>query len=35
MFMAEEELAVQITEVDCVQVDDVNFAEAREDEVLE
>lgn len=33
--MSEEELPVEIAEVDCVQIDDVNLAEAGEDEVLE
>lgn len=32
---AEQELAVEIAQVDGVQVDDVDLAEAREDEVLE
>lgn len=35
MLHAEQELAVEIAQVDGVQVDDVDLAEAREDEVLE
>jgi hypothetical protein len=27
MFMTEEELAIEITQVDCIKVDDVDFAE--------
>ena len=35
MLMTEEELSIQITEVDGIQIDDVNFAEAGEDKVLQ
>ncbi len=35
MFVPEKELSVEIAEVDCIEVDDVDFAEAGEDEVLE
>jgi hypothetical protein len=35
MFVSEEELAVEVAEVDCVEIDDVDFAEAGEGEVLE
>lgn len=34
MFVTEEELAVQVTEVDCIEIDDVNLSEAGEDEVF-
>jgi hypothetical protein len=33
--MSEEELPVEITQVDGVEVDDVDLAEASQDEVLE
>lgn len=35
MFMSEEELAVEIAKVDCVKVDDMDFAEASQGEVFE
>lgn len=35
MFVTEEELAIKITEVDGVKINDVDFTETREDEVLE
>lgn len=35
MFLSKEELAVQVAEIDCVKVDDVNFTEAGEDKVLQ
>lgn len=35
MFVSEEELAVEVAEVDCVEVDDMYFAEAGQGEVLE
>jgi hypothetical protein len=35
MLVAEEELAIQVTEIDCIEIDDVNLAEAGEDEVFE
>jgi len=33
--MAKEELAVEVTEVDCIEIDDVNLSEAGENEVFE
>lgn len=33
--MSEKELAVQVTQVDGVKVDNMDFAEARQDEVFE
>jgi hypothetical protein len=35
MFVSKEELAVEIAQVDCVKVNDVNFAEAGQCKVLE
>jgi hypothetical protein len=35
MLMPKEELSVEVTEVDSIEIDDVNFAESCEDEVLE
>lgn len=35
MFMSEEELPVKVAEVDGIEIDNVDFAEAAEDEVLE
>ena len=35
MFISEEELAVEVAEVYCIEIDDVNFAEAGQGEVLE
>lgn len=35
MLMSEEELTVEVAQVDCIKVDDVDFAESREDEVFE
>jgi len=35
MFMAKEELPVQITEIDGIEIDDVYFAEACKDEILQ
>lgn len=35
MLVAEQELAVEVAQVDCVEVDDVDFTESSEDEVLE
>lgn len=32
---AKQELAVQVAEIDCIKVDDVNFAEAGERQILE
>lgn len=33
--MSEKELSVQVTEVNSVEIDDVNFAEAGKDEVFQ
>ena len=35
MFMSEEKLAVEVAEVDCVKIDNVDFAEAGQGKVLE
>lgn len=35
MLMTEQKLAVQVAQVDSVKVDDVNLAEAGQDEILE
>ncbi len=35
MFMSEEELPIQITEVDCIEIDNMHFAKAGEDKILE
>ena len=35
MFMSEEELAIEVAQVDCIQVDNVDFAEPGQDEVFE
>jgi len=35
MFMTEEELTIEIAEIDGVQIDDMDLAEASKDEVLE
>jgi hypothetical protein len=35
MFMAEEELAIQIAQINCIEVDNVNFAEPVENKVFE
>jgi hypothetical protein len=35
MFVSKEELTVEVAEVDCVEVDDMYFAEACQGEVLE
>lgn len=35
VFEAEQELAVEITQIDCVEVDDMDFAESGEQEVLQ
>jgi hypothetical protein len=35
MFVSEEELAVKVAEVDCVEIDYVNFAEASQGKVFE
>ena len=35
VFVAKEKLAIEITEVNSVQIDDVNLPKAREDKVLQ
>lgn len=35
VLLVKEELTIQVAQVDCVQVDNVDFAEAGEEEVLE
>ena len=35
MFISEEELSIEIAQVDGVEIDDVNFAEAGQDEILQ
>lgn len=35
MLMPEKELSVQVTEIDGVKVDDMDFTKTREDEVLQ
>lgn len=35
VFMAKEKLAIEVTQIDCVKIDDVDFAKASEDEVFE
>ncbi len=35
MFLSKKELTIEVAEVDGVHVHDVDFAEAREDEILE
>lgn len=35
VFMAEKELSIQVTEVDSVQIDDMDFAEACKDKVFQ
>lgn len=35
MFMPEEELAIEIAQIDCIEIDDVDFAEPGQDEVFE
>jgi len=35
MLMTEEKLSVEVAEIDCVKIDDVDFAEASQDKVLE
>lgn len=35
MFETEEKLAIQITQVYCVEIDDVNLAKAGKEQVLE
>ncbi len=35
MFVSKEELSVQVTKIDCVEVHDVDFTEAGEYEVLQ
>ena len=33
--MSEEELAIEVAKIDCIQVYDMNFAKACQDQVLE
>lgn len=35
MLMTEKELAVEVAEVDCVKINNVDFTEAGEDKILE
>ncbi len=35
MLVSEKELAVEITEIDCIEIDNVDFPEASENQVLE
>lgn len=35
MLVSEEELAIEVTEIDGVKVDDMDFSKAGEDEILE
>lgn len=35
MFMSEKELAVEITEVDSIEIDDMNFAKTSEDKIFQ
>lgn len=35
MLLAEEELSVQIRKIDCIEVDNVDFAKAGQDQVLQ
>jgi hypothetical protein len=35
VFVPEQELTVQVAQIDCIKVDDVNLAEAGQDQVLE
>ena len=35
MFVSKEELTIQVAQIDSVKINDVNFAEAGEDEVLQ
>lgn len=35
MFLAEEELPIQIAEVNCVEVNDLNFSKAGKNKILE
>lgn len=35
MFVPEKELAIEVAEVNCVEIDDMDFAKAGEDKVLE
>jgi hypothetical protein len=34
VFMSEKELSIQVAKIDSIQIDDVDFAEACEDEVF-
>lgn len=35
MFMTKEELAIEVTQIDCVKIDDVDVGKASKDEVFE
>lgn len=35
VFMSEKKLSIEVTEIDSIEIDDVNFAEASQDEVFE
>lgn len=35
MFLSEEKLTIQIAQVDCIKIDDVNLSEPGHDKVLE
>lgn len=35
MLMSEEELPIEVAQIDGIEIDNMNFAEASEDEVLE
>jgi len=35
VFKTEEKLAIQIAQVDCIEIDDVDFAKPGQEEVLE
>jgi hypothetical protein len=35
MFLSEEELAIQIAEIDCIKIDNVNLPKAGQDQVLQ
>ena len=34
VFMAEKELAIEIAQIDCVEIHDMHFSESSEDKVL-
>ena len=35
MLMAKKKLSIEIAEIDCIEIDDVNLTEAGEDEILQ